>query len=540
MKEINFTPRNKLKIGLDKIADSVKITIGPKGRNVVIDRGIEPLITNDGGTIAQDIQLKDKVENMGAQIIKGVIRKISENVGGGRTASAILTQAIVNEGLKRLENGMNIQLLRKGMQEAVADITENLKKNSRKVTTKEEITQIATISTESSELGEVISEVIDKVGKDCIVTIEDSQTFGITSEITEGMKFDKGFISPYMITNPDRMEALFTDIPVLITDKKISIFNELIPVIKKLTAGGRNSLFIVCEDLDGDALNNSVLMKIKGQFNLLAVKAPGYADKSTWLEDLAVATGTKVVSSSNGIGFDVKLGEAKKVISTKDSTVIVAGNPEFKTYTEDLKKLLENSGSKFDQERLKQRIAIISGKVAVIKVGAATESEAKYLKTKIEDGVNEAKRALEEGIVVGGDVAFINAAKTLKIRSGDELAIGYNIVLRSVELPFKQIIKNSRGKSSKISLFSIFRMIANWFYIRKVTRKVKKSSSQIVGYNALTNEIVTDMFEEGIIDALKVTRTVLENAVSGASMFLSIEVAISDEIEDKPKAIPEY
>jgi chaperonin GroEL len=517
MKLVDFSPRLKLKKGLDTVADSVKLTIGPKGRNVVIDRGYDPLISNDGGTIAQEIQLKDKVENMGAQIIKGVIRKTSESVGGGRTASAILTQAIVTEGLKQVENGMNMTLFKKGMTQAVQDITDNLKANAKEVSTPEEIKQIATISTESEDLGEVISNVIDKVGKDCVVTVEESQTFGITSEVVDGLKFDRGYVSPYMITSPERMEAELVDVPVMVTDKKISIFKDIFGVIKNLVDNGTNSLVVICEDFDGDALNQAIRMKVMGQFNLVAIKAPGYQDKSDWLEDIALTVGTQVISDKTGVKLDTNLGKAKKVISTKDSTVIVSGDNILKevAHLENLRTQLENTESKWDKDRLERRLATLTGSVAVIKVGAATESELKYLKQKIEDGVNEAKRALEEGIVIGGDCAFIHASNGLHenaISENMEFDRGYETILRAVEAPLRQIITNSNGSPD-------------------VVINELKNAKNTAGYNALTNEIEKDMFKAGIIDALKVSRTVLENALSGASMFLTIECAISDEPE---------
>lgn len=514
MREINFNPKTKLKAGLDKVADAVKLTIGPKGKNVVIDRGVDPLITNDGGTIAADIVLKDKIENIGAQIIKGVIRKTSEKVGGGRTASAILTQAIVTEGLKQVENGMNLQLLKKGMQKAVEDITANLEKNAKKVTTKEEIESIARISTESDELGRVISDVIHRVGKDCVVTVEESQTFGVETEVAEGLKFDKGYVSPYMVTQPERMEAEFKNISVLVTDKKISIFNEIMPVVKKLMEQGQNSLLVICEDFDGDALNNAVMAKLSGKFNLLAIKAPGYQDKNDWIEDIALTVNAEIVSDRFGTKYDtIKLGLAKKVIATKDTTVLI-GTGSVKNKLNDLKAQLEDTDKAWDKDRLERRIATLGGSVAVIKVGAATETELKYLKQKIEDGVNESKRALEEGIVIGGNNAFIHAAKGLSTDLQDEFGKGYNIILKAIEAPLRQIVLNANGKPD-------------------VVVSDMENHQPEVGYDANTNELKPNLFGLGIIDALKVTRTVLENALSGASMFLTIEASITEEVETK-------
>lgn len=515
MKEINFKPSQKLKNGLDKVANTVKLTIGPKGRNVAVERGYEPLISNDGGTIAAEIQLKDRVENMGAQIIRGVIRRTSEKVGGGRTASAILTQAIVNEGLKQAQFGTNMGELKRGMTQAVKDITENLKNNAQEVTSQEQLEQVATISTESTELGKVIAEVVYKTGKDSIVTVEESQGLDITTEVVDGIKFDKGWVSPYMVTNPERMEANFKDIPVIVTDKKVSVYKEIYPVIEKLVAKNKNSLLLVCEDLDGDALNNSVLMKLRGVFNLVAVKYP-LIGKEDWLEDIAKSVGTIIVSERTGVTFDnVAIGEAKKAIVSKDSTVIM-GSQNLKDHIKNLKLLAENTDNTTEKDRLEKRIAVLSGGIAVIKVGASTEAEMKYLKQKIEDGVNESKRALEEGVVIGGDIAYIHAKKNLESIGNSDFTNGYNIILNAVEEPFKQIIRNASGKPDVI--------------IEKV-----KELSETAGYNALTNEYEKDMFKAGIIDALKVVRTTLENALSGASMFMTIEATITEEPEEKTK-----
>lgn len=515
MKQINFEPKNKLKAGLDKVAEAVKLTIGPKGRNVAIERGAEPLITNDGGTIAHEIILKDKDENMGAQIIRGVIRKTSEKVGGGRTASAILTQAIVKEGLKQAQFGININEFKRGMSEAVSDITEELKKNAKEVQSQEELEQIATISTENKELGATIADVVWKTGKDSIVTVEESQGLDITTDVVDGIKFDKGWVSPYMVTNPERMEAELKDVPVLVTDKKISLYKEIYPIIEKLAGKGKNTLLIVCDDLDGDALNNSVLMKIRGVFNLVAVKFP-LIGKDDWMDDIAKSVGTEIVSDKTGFTYaNVELGEAKKVIVAKDSTVIM-GTADIKEHLRNLKLLAENTDNVVEKDKLERRIAVLGGGIAVIKVGASTESEMKYLKQKIEDGVNEAKRALEEGIVAGGDVAFVNAVKSLTPIQESDFGLGYNTVISSVSEPFKQIIRNAQGQAEV------------------VLNQIVEDKSTTIGYNALTDTIEPDMFKAGIIDALKVVRTVLENAVSGAGMFLTIEATVSEE-EKKEK-----
>src|SRR3990167_6297141 len=505
--------REKLLKGITAVYDAVKITIGPKGKNVVIDRGYEPIVANDAGTIAKEIILKDKTENMGAQIIKSVIQKTSEKVGGGRTASAILTHALIEKGLKQMDKGMNMNLVKRGMQAALKDMTGKLKDISMPCTTQEELKQVATISTESEELGEVIAEVVHKVGKDGIVTVEDSQSTGTTVKFTEGLEFDKGYISPYMVTNPERMEAEINEVAILVTDKKISSFKEILPTIEKLAKEGKRELVIICEDMEGEALGQAVMNKLKGAFNILAIKAPGFGDmKKYCIEDLCAITGAELQ--------DFKLGFAKKVITTKDTTKIIDGGGDVKAHVKKLQAQKENTESKMLKEQLSERTAKLSNSVAIIKVGANSETELKYLKLKIEDGVNESKRALEEGIVPGGDVAFINVAKTFTGENycdkvTQEEHIGYHLVLEACEEPFRQIVINSND-SPDVIVSIVF-----------------NNQTSCIGYNANTNSIEEDMFKCGIIDALKVTRTVLENAVSAASMFLSIEGAISDEPEDE-------
>ena len=507
MKEINFNPKDKLKAGLDKVANAVKLTIGPAGRNVAVGH----IISNDGGTIAQQIILSDKIEDIGAGIIKDVIKKTSDKVGGGRTASAILTQAIATEGLKQVQFGANLNALKEGMEEARHDITKNLIKNSKKVDSAEQLEQVATISTENAELGKTIGELVFKTGKDSIVTVEESQGLGVQTEVVSGLKFERGWVSPYMVTNPERMEAELKDCAILITDKKISSYKDIYPLIERLGQG--KSLVVIAEDFDGDALHNAILMKLKGVFNLIAIKAP-VIGKYELLEDLAISCGTKVVSDNSGVTLDsVELGQAKKVIAGRDSTVVM-GTADLKEHINSLKLQKENSDNLGEKDKLERRIAALAGGVAVIKVGAATESELKYLKQKIEDGVNEAKRALEEGIVVGGDVAFIHAVKDLKPKSIEtEQGLGYNIILKAVEAPFRQIVTNA-GYSPDV-----------------MVNTLKERGIAVGGWNAINGEYC-QMFEDGIIDALKVTRTVLENAISGAGMFLSVEAVIIEDTSD--------
>lgn len=523
-KEVNFSPRAKLAKGRDIVANSVKISIGPKGRNVGIEQGSTPIIANDAGIISKHITLSDPIMNMGASIVKDVIQKTGEEVGAGRTAAAILTQAISREASKYVDRGMNFNLLETGMKEAVTDITNELKDISRPVTTKEEIQQIATLSTENTELGSVIADVIDKVGKDCVVTVEESQTLGVTAEIVEGMKFDKGWISPYMVTNPDRMEAVYTDTAILVTDKKISYYKDLYPVIKSCVDSGKNSLILICEDLDGEALNNSIMLRMMrpSAFNLLALKIPGFSDKKEWLEDICLATGAQLATEVTGTTIhSARLGMVSKIIAKEKSTVLM-GSQSLKDKIEELKTLKETTQIPYEKAKLENRIAILSGSVAIIRVGAAIESDLKYLKLKIEDGVNESKRALEEGIIPGGDVAFINAAKNLTLKGkkwyefwkkNTEEELGYNIVLKSIHLPLEQIILNCYRKP------------------KSILKKIRASNSATIGYNALTNQIVPDMFEAGIIDAVKVSRTVLHKATIGAAKLLTLEVTITEEQE---------
>lgn len=497
---------DKLKKGLDAVADAVKVTIGPRGKNVIIENGTHPIIANDGGRIAKEITLKDPIENMGAMLIKEVVQKTSDDVGGGRTASAIITQALVSEGLKLVNKGFNANLLKKGMNLAVKDIIEQLDKMAKPV--KGKLKEVATISTESEELGKVIAETIEKIGSDGIVTVEESNSFGITSEIAEGLKFDKGYVSPYMITN-ERQEAEYKDISVLITDKKLSFFKDIQPIFDSLIKKGKKDLLIIAEDLEGEALNVAVVAKLKGQFNTLAIKTPGIGDnKKFCVEDLCALTGAELWTEMN----EPKLGKVKKVLSKKDSTIILGG--DVKTWITTLKTRRELTENKWEKDQFNERIAKLQNGIAVIKVGANSESEIKYLKLKIEDGVNETKRALEEGIVMGGNCAFIHATKTISRGLSEEVELGYEIVKKAIEAPLRQIVENSNGSPDVI------------------IDKIKESDSLTVGYNSLDNIVVDDMYALGIIDAVKVTKTVLQNAVSTASMFLSIELSISEETKN--------
>ncbi len=526
----NEDARKALKRGIDAVADAVKITIGPRGRNVVLDKGYgSPTITNDGVSIAKEISLKDKFENMGAEIIKEVASKTNDLAGDGTTTATILTQAIVSEGLKQTTMGMNAMGIRFGIEAAAKDVVAALKKIATPIKSDEEIKQVATISAESSELGSIIAETIKKVGKDGVVTVEESQSTSLESEIVEGIQFDKGYVSAYMITNPERMESVFNDPAILLTDKKISSVKEVLPLLEQLANSGKKDLVIIAEDVDGEALTTFVVNKLRGTFNVLAVKAPGYGDhKKEVLQDIAVTIGATVISEDLGIKFEnatlAMLGKARKVIATKDSTVIVGGKgkkAEIEERINQLKKQREATDSKYDKEKMDERIAKLSGGVAVIRVGAATETEMKYLKLKIEDAVNATKAAIEEGIVAGGGVVLVRAAfevgKSFATKKGltKEQELGYAIVLKALEAPLRQIAINSGKDDGSV-----------------IVDRVKNGKGSL-GYDALKDEIVLDMIAAGIVDPVKVTRLGVENSCSAAAILLTTEAAVADEPEEK-------
>src|SRR3989338_6010860 len=533
----NQDAREALKRGVDKVADAVKITIGPRGRNVVLDKGYgAPTITNDGVTIAKDITLKDKFENMGAEIVKEVASKTNDTAGDGTTTSVIITQALVNIGFKKSLVGANSMGIRRGIEEATREAIETLKRMSKPIKTDNEVRQVATISAESGEIGVIIAETIKKIGKDGVVTVEESQSFGVDSEIVEGLEFDKGYLSPYMITNAERMEAEYRDPMILITDKKISAIKDILPLLEKLAASGKKDLVIIADDVDGEALTTFVVNKLRGGFNILAVKAPGYGDrKEEQLLDIAKVVGGEVISEKLGIKFEnaelAMLGHASREVSTKDNTIIVGGKgkkSEIEKRVESLRTQRQNTTSKFDVEKLDERIGKLSGGVAVIRVGAATETEMKYLKLKIEDAVNATKAAISEGIVAGGGSALAKVSKKIETKYKEskeakiahenaeaaEFAAGFLAVIEALNEPLRQIARNA-GKEDAVVLAEVL--------------KGQASS----GYDALTDTFVTDMFEAGIIDPVKVTRCALENAASAVAILLTTEVAIADEPEPK-------
>lgn len=525
----NEDARKALKKGVDTVADVVKITIGPRGRNVVLDKGYgSPTITNDGVSIAKEISLKDKFENMGAEIVKEVASKTNDVAGDGTTTATILIQAIVSEGMKQTTMGVNAMGIKVGIEAASKDVVAALKSISKPIKSDEEIKQVATISAESPELGEIIADTIKKVGKDGVVTVEESQSTSLESEIVEGIQFDKGYVSPYMVTNPERMEAEFKDPAILITDKKISTIKEVLPLLEQLAQTGKKDLVIIAEDIDGEALTTFIVNKLRGAFNVLGVKAPGYGDKKKeMLQDIAVTVGATVISEDLGLTFEKAdlsmLGKSRKVIATKDSTVVVGGKgkkSDIEKRIVEIKAQRDASDSKYDKEKLDERIAKLSGGVAVIRVGAATETEMKYLKLKIEDAVNATKAAIEEGIVAGGGVALVRAAhevrKSLskKVLSQEQL-LGYEIVLKALEAPAKQIAINAGKEDGSV-----------------IVDKIKHGKGNI-GYDALKDEIIPDMIVAGIVDPVKVARLGVENACSAAAILLTTEAAVAEEPEEK-------
>lgn len=521
--------KKRLQKGVDTVANAVKVTLGPRGRNVILDKGFGgPTITNDGVSIAKEITLKDKFENMGAEIIKEVANKTNELAGDGTTTATVLTQALVNEGLRQTTLGVNSMAVRTGMEHAAEDVVAALKGMATQISSVEEIKQVATISAEDAELGEKIAETIDKVGKDGVVTVEESQSFGIETELTEGMEFDKGYVSPYMVTNPERMEAEYKDAQILITDEKIANVQDILPLLEKVAQTGRKELVIIADDVEGEALTTLVVNKLKGGFSVLAVKAPGYGDRrKEMLADIAITTGGTLITKDMGLELKntelSQLGTADRVVSTKDNTTIVSGGGE-KSAIEDrvnaLKAQLSEASSKFDKEKIEERIAKLAGGVAVIRVGAATETEMKYLKLKIEDAVNATRAAIDEGIVPGGGTSLARAAAIVEkdmLQKKDltrEEMIGYNIVLKALEVPLKQIADNTGKHDGAV-----------------IVEKVKQAGGN-AGYDAAKAEMIDDMIKAGIIDPVKVERAGVQHAVSAAAILLTSEAAVADEPDD--------
>lgn len=530
-KEIYYSEeaRRKLQAGVDQLADTVKITLGPKGRNVLIEKKFgSPLITNDGVTIAREIELEDAVENMGAQLVKEVATKTNDVAGDGTTTATLLAQIIIKEGFKNVAAGANPMVLKKGIQGAVDVAVEEIKNISKIVDSKESIAQVASVSAADDTIGKLIAEAMEKVGKDGVITVEESKSMGTTLEVVEGMQFDRGYLSAYMVNDTDKMEANMQNPYILLTDKKISNIQDLLPILEQIVQQGRK-LLIIAEDVDGEALATLVVNKLRGTFDCVAVKAPGFGERrKAMMEDIAILTGGTVISEE--LGYDIKeatldmLGTAASVKVTKENTVIVDGSGapgEIQNRVKQIKLQYEESTSDFDKEKLQERLAKLSGGVAVIQVGAATETELKERKLRIEDALNATKAAVEEGIVAGGGVALVNAIPAVKkyvdTLSGDEKT-GATIIMRALEEPVRQIAENAGFEGSV------------------VVAEVKNSNIG-VGFNASTEEYV-DMISAGIVDPAKVTRSALQNASSASAMLLTTEAGIVDIKKDEPAMPP--
>jgi chaperonin GroEL len=536
--KFNEDARQELKKGVDQLANAVRITLGPKGRNVVLDKGFgAPTITNDGVAVAKEIELENKFQNMGAELIKEVAEKTSENAGDGTTTAVVLAQAMIEEGLKNVTAGSDPLRIKKGIDTAVAASIEALNQIKKPINDKKEIEQVATIAGEDQEIGKMLADVMEQVGKDGVVTVEESQTFGLSRELVEGMQFENGYISHYMVTNAERMEAEYREPQILITDRKISSIHDILPLLEKMNQTGKKNLVIIAEEVEGEALATLIVNKLRGTFNSLAIKAPGYGERrKEILQDIAIVVGGKVVSEEVGlklenIGLDI-LGQADKVISTKEKTTIVGGKGEKTNIEERIKQIktqLQQTDSSFDKEKLQERLAKLSGGVAVIRVGAATEAEMKYKKFKIEDALNATRAAVEEGIVPGGGAALVKAAymldEIISNKLDEEEEVGVEIVKKALFSPLRQIAENAGIKDVSI-----------------IIDDVQKKEHTNIGYDFTKADSVdvkkgrVDMLEAGIIDPVKVTRSALQNAASMASVFLTTEVAITDKPEEKKEA----
>jgi len=533
--------RQALKKGVDELANTVRVTLGPKGRNVVLDKGFgTPEITNDGVSIAKEIELEDKFENMGAELVKEVAEKTKEIAGDGTTTAVVLAQAIIDEGLKHVTARINPLNLKRGIDTAVEATIKALKKIKKSIRTRTEKAQVATIASEDEEVGNMIADVMDEVGKDGVITVEESQTFGLSKELVEGMQFDNGYISPYMITNAERMEAEYKEPYILITDYKISAINDILPLLEKLSQAGKKDLVIVAEEVEGEALTTLVVNKLRGTFNTLAVKAPGFGDRrKEMLQDIAIITGGKLISEEAGLKLENTeinmLGRANKVISTKENTTVVGGKgvkEQIEKRIKQVKSQLEQVDSEFDKEKLQERLAKLSGGVAVIRVGAATEAEMKYKKLKIENALSATRAAIEEGIVPGGGAALIKASylmdQFLKKEFSDEEVFGIKIVKEALVAPLRQIAENAGIKDISI-----------------IVDDIKNVEHATIGYDFNKIDIKdlkkgrVNMIEAGIVDPLKVTRSALENAASMASVFLTTEAAVTDIPEEKKDITPQ-
>ena len=525
-KEITFSDnaRNRLYSGVEKLADAVKVTMGPRGRNVLLQKAFgAPTITKDGVSVAREIELKDTLENMGAQLVKEVASKTADEAGDGTTTATVLAHSVFKEGLRNVTAGANPISLKRGMDKATEAILAELKKASKVVANKTEIEQVATISANSdSAIGKMIAEAMDKVGKDGVITVEEAKGISDELEVVEGMQFDRGYLSPYFITNADKMIAEFNNPFILLYEKKISSLKEMLPILEAVNQSGR-PLVIIAEDVDGEALATLVVNRLRGSLNIAAVKAPGFGDRrKAMLQDIAVLTRATVVSEEMGMKLDTcgieVLGTASKIVIDKDNTTIVDGSGDaegVKARVNQIKAEISNTTSEYDKEKLQERLAKLSGGVAVIKVGAATETEMKEKKDRVDDALSATRAAVEEGIVIGGGAALIRAASKVKLDLEGDEAIGAAIVLRAIKAPMKQIAINAG------------------FDAGVVVNEVEKSSNDNLGFNAATGEYV-DMFEAGIVDPAKVERVAMQNAVSVASLLLTTEATVTDIKEDKP------
>lgn len=519
--------RKKLKSGVDQLSDTVKVTLGPKGRNVVLDKKYgSPVITNDGVTIAKEIELEDAFENMGAQIVREAASKTNDQAGDGTTTAAVLTQAIVEEGVKNVAAGANPMAIRRGIEKAVREVIRELDNIAKPVKQSGEIANVAAISADDAQVGQLIAEVMEVVGEDGIVTVEESQTLGLEKEVVEGMAFDRGYVSPYMVTDTTRMEAVYENASILVTDKKISSIQELLPLLEKLAAEGKKDLVIIAEDVDGEALTTLVLNKLRGTFNALAIKAPAFGDRrKAMLEDIAILTGGQLITEEIGLKLEdagvEMLGEARRIIADKDNTTIVEGrgkDADVKKRVNLIKEQMKTITSEYELEKMQERLAKLESGVAVIKVGAATEVELKEKKLRIEDAVNSTKAAVAEGIVPGGGAALVKIAKKLdKISLEEEEQVGVKIITRALEAPIRQIAANAGVNDLAVILETI-----------TVDAKT--------GWDFAKNE-KADMLTRGIIDPVKVTKSALVNAASAASMLLTTEAAVAD-LPEKEEPMP--
>jgi chaperonin GroEL len=525
--------RRRLQQGIDVVADAVGTTLGPKGRNVAIDRKYgSPTITHDGVTVAKEIELEDPFANMGAQLLKEAATKTNDIAGDGTTTSTVLAHAIVTEGLKNLAAGANPMRLKLGISRGVETVVAALRKMARKIDTKEEIASVATNSAADPEIGKLIADVMDKVGKDGVITVEESKTMQFETEYVEGMQFDRGYISAYFITDSEHMESVISEPYILIYDKKISAAQDIVPLLEKLVKIGKRELVIIAEDIDGEALATLVLNKLRGMLNVLAVKAPGFGDRrKAMMQDIATLTNGQLISEETGRKLETTtledLGKAEKVVADKDNTTIVGGKgdkAQIKGRIEQIRVEIEKSTSDYDKEKLQERLAKLSGGVAIIRVGAATETELKEKKHRVEDALSATRAAIEEGIVPGGEIVFINAVASLdKVKmDGEDETIGVAIVRKALEAPIRRLAENAGQDGAVI--------------IENVRRLAKEQGNKNLGYNIITEEYV-DMLQAGVIDPLKVVRGALENAASIAAMILTTECLVTD-VPEKEKAAP--